>query len=77
MQQPKGNYDHRLYGLGRLRAIAIGMVLMENYREVGQVNLASFMSEQGWAGVVLFFVLSGYLIGNQVFSVFVKSKIFL
>lgn len=76
MQQPKGNHDHRLYGLDTLRAIAISIVLMENYRVVSDINFFGFMSEQGWAGVVLFFVLSGYLIGNQIFSAFVKEQDF-
>ena len=35
-----------------------------------------FMGEMGWVGVDLFFVLSGYLIGNQIFSTVVRQQKF-
>jgi len=59
----------RLAGLDTLRALAIVLVLMSHYN--GFVNRAStfgVMGSIGWAGVDLFFVLSGYLIGNQLLA---------
>ncbi|MGZ5202605.1 MAG: acyltransferase family protein, partial [Telluria sp.] len=59
----------RLAGLDTLRALAIVLVLMTHYD--GFVNRGStfgFIGEVGWAGVDLFFVLSGYLIGNQLLA---------
>jgi len=55
----------RLAGLDTLRALAIALVLMSHYS--GFVNGAQtfgVIGSIGWAGVDLFFVLSGYLIGN-------------
>lgn len=56
----------RLQGLDTLRALAIALVLLYHYRvfvdrkfELGWPGLV------GWVGVDLFFVLSGYLIGQQ------------
>lgn len=59
----------RIHGLDTLRAAAILLVMMYHYM-VFVSNEPSFglLSEIGWAGVDLFFVLSGYLIGNQIFS---------
>ncbi|MDY7536866.1 acyltransferase [Undibacterium sp. RTI2.2] len=59
----------RINGLDTLRAIAILLVFMYHYM-VFVSHEASFgsLSQIGWAGVDLFFVLSGYLIGNQIFS---------
>jgi peptidoglycan/LPS O-acetylase OafA/YrhL len=70
------NYSNRLYGLDTLRAIAIIMVLLEHYKLVSNENLFGFISQLGWAGVDLFFVLSGYLIGNQILSAFAKQQDF-
>ncbi len=59
----------RLNGLDTLRAAAIILVLISHYTVVvSGKNTFGFLSEIGWAGVDLFFVLSGYLIGNQVFA---------
>ncbi|MBU0910959.1 MAG: acyltransferase [Gammaproteobacteria bacterium] len=67
----------RLDGLDTLRAIAIIIVLMYHYKVVvSPENLFGFMSTMGWTGVDLFFVLSGYLIGNQVLSAFAKGQDF-
>jgi peptidoglycan/LPS O-acetylase OafA/YrhL len=67
MHTPAANA--RLPGLDLLRALAIALVLMSHYD--GFVNRGStfgFIGEVGWAGVDLFFVLSGYLIGNQLLA---------
>lgn len=67
--------SNRLYGLDTLRAIAIVFVLIYHYRVfVSRENPFGFISSLGWTGVDLFFVLSGYLIGNQVFSALAKGS---
>jgi peptidoglycan/LPS O-acetylase OafA/YrhL len=59
----------RLAGLDTLRAIAIALVLMTHYNGfVARGSIFGFIGEVGWAGVDLFFVLSGYLIGNQLLA---------
>lgn len=66
---------NRLHGLDTLRAIAIIIVLIYHYRVVvSQENIFGFMSQLGWTGVDLFFVLSGYLIGNQILSALAKGQ---
>lgn len=67
----------RLHGLDTLRAIAIIIVLIYHYRVVvSQEDIFGFMSQLGWTGVDLFFVLSGYLIGNQILSALAKGQEF-
>jgi peptidoglycan/LPS O-acetylase OafA/YrhL len=67
----------RLYGLDTLRALAIIIVLIYHYRVVvSRETFFGFISTAGWAGVDLFFVLSGYLIGNQIFSAIAKGQDF-
>jgi len=69
--------NNRLYGLDTLRAIAIIIVLIYHYQVVvSRENVFGFMSQLGWTGVDLFFVLSGYLIGNQILSAFAKGQDF-
>lgn len=59
----------RLAGLDTLRALAIVLVLMSHYNGfVAAGSIFGFIGEVGWAGVDLFFVLSGYLIGNQLLA---------
>lgn len=59
----------RLAGLDTLRALAIALVLMSHYHGfVSHAPTFGFMGRIGWAGVDLFFVLSGYLIGNQLLA---------
>ncbi|MGJ7915745.1 acyltransferase family protein [Massilia sp. LXY-6] len=59
----------RLTGLDTLRALAIALVLMTHYNGfVARGSIFGFIGEVGWAGVDLFFVLSGYLIGNQLLA---------
>ncbi|MCX7116428.1 MAG: acyltransferase [Legionellales bacterium] len=68
---------HRIYGLDTLRAVAIILVLMYHYVVfVSREPTFGFLSDIGWVGVDLFFVLSGYLIGNQIFSSIAKQRIF-
>lgn len=59
----------RLHGLDTLRSCAILLVLMYHYKVVvSRANTFGIFSQIGWAGVDLFFVLSGYLIANQIFA---------
>ncbi|GGY39074.1 acyltransferase family protein [Pseudoduganella albidiflava] len=59
----------RLPGLDTLRALAIALVLMSHYHGfVSHAPTFGFVGRIGWAGVDLFFVLSGYLIGNQLLA---------
>ncbi|HEX8603896.1 MAG TPA: acyltransferase, partial [Pseudoduganella sp.] len=59
----------RLAGLDTLRALAIVLVLMSHYHGfVSHAPTFGIMGRIGWAGVDLFFVLSGYLIGNQLLA---------
>jgi peptidoglycan/LPS O-acetylase OafA/YrhL len=56
-------------GLDTLRAAAIALVFMYHYMIfVSRTATFGWLSEVGWAGVDLFFVLSGYLIANQLFA---------
>lgn len=67
----------RASGLDTLRALAILLVLMSHY--CGFVSgTATFgeLGRVGWAGVDLFFVLSGYLIGNQILSALARREDF-
>jgi len=57
----------RVGGLDTLRAAAIVLVLMTHYNGfVSHQQTFGVIGSIGWAGVDLFFVLSGYLIGNQI-----------
>ncbi len=56
-------------GLDTLRAGAIALVFMYHYMIfVSGAPTFGWLSVVGWAGVDLFFVLSGYLIANQLFA---------
>jgi peptidoglycan/LPS O-acetylase OafA/YrhL len=58
----------RANGLDTLRATAIALVFMNHYMAfVSQQPTFGWASVVGWVGVDLFFVLSGYLIANQIF----------
>jgi len=64
----------RLNGLDSLRAFAIVIVLLYHYMVVvSRENTFGYATKIGWMGVDLFFVLSGYLIGNQVLSAIAKN----
>jgi len=59
----------RLQGLDTLRACAIVLVLMTHYAGfVSRFPTFGPLGDAGWSGVTLFFVLSGYLIGNQLLA---------
>jgi peptidoglycan/LPS O-acetylase OafA/YrhL len=59
----------RLSGLDLLRAVAIVLVLMSHYTGfVAHAPIFGAIGDAGWSGVDLFFVLSGYLIGNQILA---------
>jgi peptidoglycan/LPS O-acetylase OafA/YrhL len=67
----------RLRGLDLLRATAIALVLMSHYRSfVSHAPTFGAIGAIGWAGVDLFFVLSGYLIGNQVLAPIARGERF-
>jgi peptidoglycan/LPS O-acetylase OafA/YrhL len=58
---------NRLPGLDLLRAIAIiWVMLFHSYLVGGLGSDFAWLSRFGWAGVDIFFVLSGFLIGTQV-----------
>lgn len=58
--------ERRQPGLDTLRALAISLVFMYHYMVfVSGKPSFGFLSVIGWAGVDLFFVLSGYLIADQ------------
>jgi peptidoglycan/LPS O-acetylase OafA/YrhL len=62
-------------GLDTLRAAAIALVFMYHYMVfVSGVPTFGWLSVVGWAGVDLFFVLSGYLIANQLFAGIVRGE---
>jgi peptidoglycan/LPS O-acetylase OafA/YrhL len=59
----------RVHGLDTLRALAIVFVVMHHYvLFVSGADTFGWAGSIGWVGVDLFFALSGYLIGNQIFA---------
>jgi peptidoglycan/LPS O-acetylase OafA/YrhL len=60
----------RLHGLDTLRALAVTLVVLHHYTLFVSNEDGTFgwVGRIGWAGVDLFFALSGYLIGNQIFA---------
>lgn len=63
-QLTDGDRKH-LAGLDHLRALAIILVFLCHYRAYDRPDWVNEIGLFGWTGVDLFFVLSGYLIGNQ------------
>jgi peptidoglycan/LPS O-acetylase OafA/YrhL len=63
----------RIAGLDVLRALAIALVLVAHYPKAG-TGLLTRALNFGWSGVDLFFVLSGYLIGGQLFAAYVAGQ---
>ena len=67
--KPHPGHASRVNGLDTLRAAAITLVFMNHYMAfVSQTPTFGWGSVVGWTGVDLFFVLSGYLIANQIFA---------
>jgi peptidoglycan/LPS O-acetylase OafA/YrhL len=65
----------RLQGLDTLRACAIVLVLLSHYAGfVSHAPTFGFIGDAGWSGVDLFFVLSGYLIGNQLLAPLARGE---
>ncbi|MCL1663161.1 acyltransferase [Elizabethkingia ursingii] len=60
--------SERLNGLDHLRALAIILVLTYHYRAFGHPAWIDTIGRFGWIGVDLFFVLSGFLISDQLFD---------
>lgn len=60
--------SERFYGLDHLRAAAILLVLFYHYRAFAHPEWVDVYGRFGWTGVDLFFVLSGFLISNQLFK---------
>lgn len=59
----------RIEGLDTLRALAVTLVVLHHYvLFVSRADTFGWIGEVGWIGVDLFFALSGYLIGNQIFA---------
>jgi peptidoglycan/LPS O-acetylase OafA/YrhL len=68
-------HPQRSNGLDNLRALAIALVFMYHYMVfVSGEPTFGWASSIGWVGVDLFFVLSGYLIGNQLFAGLSKRR---
>lgn len=65
---PHHRHD-RIHGLDTLRALAIVLVFANHHLLfVSKASPFGWLGEIGWIGVDLFFGLSGYLIGNQIFA---------
>jgi peptidoglycan/LPS O-acetylase OafA/YrhL len=60
--------NKKIFGLDFLRAIAIVLVFLWHFRRYGSPDWLAGISKFSWTGVDLFFVLSGYLIGGQLFN---------
>jgi peptidoglycan/LPS O-acetylase OafA/YrhL len=65
--------SRRIAGLDTLRALAIVLVIVAHYPKP-ESGLFSRVLNFGWIGVDLFFVLSGYLIGGQLFAAIVRER---
>src|SRR6185312_4862167 len=65
---------NRFAGLDHLRALAIIIVFVYHYSMFGHpAGLHEYFGSWGWTGVDLFFVLSGFLIGGQLFAKIAKD----
>lgn len=67
----------RLPALDSLRAFAIIIVLLYHYKVVvSGEDTFGYITQIGWMGVDLFFVLSGYLIGDQILGPLMRREPF-
>lgn len=68
--------ERRNRGLDTLRALAITLVFVYHYQVfVSHGPTFGWLGNVGWTGVDLFFVLSGYLIGRQVFAGVARGQV--
>src|SRR5690606_10309411 len=70
---PKIDLTSRVWGLDIMRAIAIMTVLISHSSQFILDGSSSLMYHSGVAGVEIFFVLSGFLIGGILIKVFQKE----
>jgi peptidoglycan/LPS O-acetylase OafA/YrhL len=66
----------RVPGLDLLRALAVALVVVFHYSGNSGGAILTSIGRYGWMGVDLFFVLSGYLIGSQLFKPLSKNENF-
>ncbi len=66
----------RLFGLDLLRAAAVICVFLNHFEFSSKGILARLFANYGWFGVDLFFVLSGFLIGGQLFGKLAQGAVF-
>ena len=65
----------RIHGLDTLRALAVSLVVLHHYTLfVSDAPTFGWVGTMGWTGVDVFFALSGYLIGNQIFAALGSSR---
>lgn len=65
---PAAASGKKLAGLDHLRALAITLVFLYHYLLFDHPDWMNDVSDFGWTGVDLFFVLSGFLIAGQLFK---------
>jgi peptidoglycan/LPS O-acetylase OafA/YrhL len=72
---PKSNPTPRLPGLDTLRALAILVVMLYHLTIFGELPERILpVTYFGWMGVDLFFVLSGFLIGQQILQPYLNGQ---
>ena len=67
--------DHEFIGLDHLRALAISLVFLYHYTIFQHPEwMNNYFIRFGWCGVDLFFVLSGFLISNQLMAAWDRKQ---